>query len=60
MLRIVHLFRFMYVMIGMAVVIVVRIVDFGNWCLACFVGFVAILEIVDVVCKVHRSTSRVG
>ena len=55
-----HLFRFMYVMIGMAVVIVVRIVDFGNWCLVCFVGFVPNIAFVDVVGKVLGSKSQVG
>ena len=59
MLQILHLFRLVYVMIGKAVVIVVRIVDFGNGRLT-FFGFVAILEIVDVVGKVPPPASRVG
>ena len=43
----------------MAVMIVNQIVDFENWHLA-FVGFVATLDIVDVVGQVPRKSSQVG
>ena len=44
----------------MIVVNVVRIVDFGNWSLVCFVGFIPNIAFVDVVGKVLDLTCRVG